>query len=150
MKWLTILISVIYFLLPNDLIPEFALGWGWLDDIIIIYLIWNFYRRLRAAGSPNYGPDPDDFRRQSSPGEENRGQGQRSQANGPGGTGPWDPYGVLGLQPGASPDEIKRAYRKLALQYHPDKVAHLGQEFQALAQKRFQEIQRAYQELIHP
>jgi DnaJ-class molecular chaperone len=36
----------------------------------------------------------------------------------------------------------------LAGQYHPDKVSHLGEEFRQLAEKRFKEIQVAYQELI--
>ena len=44
-------------------------------------------------------------------------------------------------------DILKHAYRLLAGKYHPDKVAHLGDEFKALAEKRFKEIQKAYQEL---
>jgi len=45
-------------------------------------------------------------------------------------------------------DEIKSAYRKLAAQYHPDKVNHLGDEFKTLAEKKFKEIQEAYEELV--
>jgi len=47
----------------------------------------------------------------------------------------------------ASLDEIKAAYRRLAGQYHPDKVLHLGEEFRVLAEAKFKEIQRAYDEL---
>jgi DnaJ-class molecular chaperone len=54
---------------------------------------------------------------------------------------------VLGISRSASPDEIKGAYRELANRYHPDKVAHLGEEFQQMAEERFKEIQEAYQEL---
>jgi DnaJ-class molecular chaperone len=54
----------------------------------------------------------------------------------------------LEIETGASEDEIKTAYRRLAAQYHPDKVQHLGEEIQKLAELRFKEIQRAYDFLI--
>ncbi len=53
-------------------------------------------------------------------------------------------YAVLGLAPGASESEIKRAYRKLSMQYHPDKVRHLGEEFRAVAEEKMKEINAAY------
>jgi len=52
---------------------------------------------------------------------------------------------VLGLNIGASPEEIKAAYRKLSMKYHPDKVAHLGQEFRQVAEEKMKEINAAYQ-----
>jgi curved DNA-binding protein CbpA len=54
----------------------------------------------------------------------------------------------LNLPPDADQEAIKAAYRKLANQYHPDKVSHLGKEFQDLAERRFKEIQEAYQKLV--
>ena len=57
------------------------------------------------------------------------------------------PYTVLGVAPGASREEIKAAYRRLAAKYHPDKVQHLGKDFQKMAEDRFKEIQQAYDEL---
>jgi DnaJ like chaperone protein len=54
-------------------------------------------------------------------------------------------YEVLGLQAGADFEEIKKAYRKLSMTYHPDKVAHLGEEFKGVAEEKMKEINVAYQ-----
>lgn len=54
-----------------------------------------------------------------------------------------DAYAVLGLTKDATDDEIRKAYRKMALQYHPDRVATLGDDVKAAAQKKFQEINEA-------
>ncbi len=62
----------------------------------------------------------------------------------------FDPYEVLGVSRNASPEEIRAAYRREIVNYHPDKVAHLAKEFQELAQTKAQEINRAYEELAHP
>ena len=53
-------------------------------------------------------------------------------------------YATLGLEKGAGADEVKKAYRKLSMQYHPDKVAHLGDEFRAIAEGKMKEINAAY------
>jgi DnaJ domain len=60
----------------------------------------------------------------------------------------FDPYQVLRVTRGASKEEIKAAYFDLIKQYHPDKVSHLGQEFQKLADEKAQLINRAYQILM--
>jgi len=53
-------------------------------------------------------------------------------------------YAVLGLENGADFVMIKKAYRKLSMQYHPDKVAHLGEEFKGVAEEKMKEINAAY------
>jgi DnaJ like chaperone protein len=58
-------------------------------------------------------------------------------------------YAVLGLDYGASIDEVKRAYRRLAQVHHPDKFSALGKEAVAAATATFQRIQDAYQHLVN-
>ena len=53
-------------------------------------------------------------------------------------------YAVLGLEKDADFTEIKKAYRKLSMQYHPDKVGHLGEEFKKIAEEKMKEINVAY------
>ena len=54
-------------------------------------------------------------------------------------------YKILEVDPSASNDEIKKAYRKMAIKFHPDKVAHLGEEFQASANEKFQKVNEAFE-----
>jgi DnaJ like chaperone protein len=54
-----------------------------------------------------------------------------------------DAYKVLGLTKDATDDEVRKAYRKLALQYHPDRVATLGEDVKEAAKKKFQELNDA-------
>tara|TARA_Y100000589_G_scaffold291166_1_gene294458 strand:- start:66055 stop:66918 length:864 start_codon:yes stop_codon:yes gene_type:complete len=56
-------------------------------------------------------------------------------------------YDILKVSKDASWEEIKKSYRKLAIQYHPDKVAHLGEEYQKAAKEKFQAIQSAYERI---
>jgi DnaJ like chaperone protein len=56
-------------------------------------------------------------------------------------------YEVFGLQSSASWEEVKKAYRKMAVQYHPDKVAHLGNEHIKIAEEKFKLIQESYERI---
>ena len=129
--------ALLYVFFPHDLVPDFLIGWGWLDDLIVVYMFWPYYRRLSLRRRPGNRSDQS---RETDNGRQYRAtdSARRDQL---------DPYTILGVTPGASKDEIKAAYRRLAAQYHPDKVQHLGQEFQKMAEERFKGIQRAYDEL---
>ncbi|MBQ9671261.1 MAG: DnaJ domain-containing protein [Prevotella sp.] len=52
-------------------------------------------------------------------------------------------YKVLGVSPEATDDDLRRAYRRLALEHHPDRVAALGEDVRRAAEKKFQEINDA-------
>lgn len=57
-----------------------------------------------------------------------------------------DPYGVLGVSRSASDDDIKKAYRKLSRQYHPD--ANVNNPDKAQAEEKFKQIQQAYRQIM--
>jgi DnaJ like chaperone protein len=151
MRYLYILLALIYALSPFDLLPDFIAGWGWLDDLVILGLLVRYlylqkqkiqatrqyYQYRRSAGRTQ----------QQKYSQEN---GNRTRGRTDEDRGTDDPYAVLGISRTASQEEIKKAYRKLVRQYHPDKVAHLGDEFKALAEERFKQIQQAYQEITKP
>jgi hypothetical protein len=142
MKVLLSLLGLAYLVSPYDLLPDFFAGLGWIDDLVVMGVLWWYlyvYRRRQ------YG-----YQRQRSGSE-----GARPFGNSDGGSEeeksayhePKDPYTVLKVGRQASQKEIREAYLELANQYHPDKVLHLGEEFKQLAENRFKEIQWAYEAL---
>ncbi len=54
-------------------------------------------------------------------------------------------YKILGTAPSATNEEIKKAFRKLAVEYHPDKVSYLGEEFKKSAEEKFRKVNDAYE-----
>lgn len=101
---------------------------GRIDDLILLaLLLWQVARTSRPAS--------DQARAR------NAGSGEQARRE------PRNPYEVLGVRPGASREEIESAYRRLVKEYHPDRVAHLGEELRELAHRKMIEIQEAYAQL---
>ncbi|MBI5882776.1 MAG: DUF1232 domain-containing protein [Elusimicrobia bacterium] len=115
---------LLYILSPIDVIPDLTPFLGWVDDLIVaavtLAMVW---RRLRPAKA----------KAAAAPGR---------------GSGAPDPAEVLGVRPGARPEEIRKAYREMMAQYHPDKVAHLGPELKETALRKTLEIQAAYERFL--
>ena len=138
-KIILIVLALLYVLSPYDLLPDFFIGLGWLDDLVVLGLLGRYlyaFKKKRDAFQRFYQQDSQ-FHNNTHGDNSNSYEGSALK----------DPYRVLGIEKNASEAEIKQAYRQLALKYHPDKVEHLGEEFKSLAEKRFKEIQEAYQEL---
>lgn len=56
-------------------------------------------------------------------------------------------YKILEIEPAATDDEVKKAYRRMAMKYHPDKVSHLGEEFRKTADEKFKKVNEAYDKI---
>ena len=98
--------ALLYVIFPRDLIPDFLVGWGWIDDAIILYVLWRYLRRMFSQRPPDAGDEA------SGPTDEER----RSRTTTAGDGGRRDPYAILEIGPGAGREEIKAAYRRLAAQ----------------------------------
>ena len=148
-KLILLILAGIYTLNPYDIFPDLMVGWGWIDDIIIWILLWRYISSRKSAFTGNqrfYEQAKGRFtgNRKARFSAENDFKSNDPDAEN---STAWDPHRILGIEPDASVEQIKHAYRELASKYHPDKLEHLGDEFKALAEKRFKEIQQAYQEL---
>ena len=146
-KIILTLMAAVYALSPYDILPDFLIGWGWLDDLLVLYLLWRYvyspYKKRSDSGR-YFGQKQQSYQSESTSSNQGESNNQRSNEEKP---AIKNPYTVLGVSQGASDQEIQKAYKTLASRYHPDKVQHLGEEFRELAEKRFKEIQQAYQEL---
>ncbi len=126
------ILTILYIVFPFDLIPDFMLGPGCLDDLAVLgFFLWWVYNKKKGEGNKrtSSAKTKNDKEQTASFSEE-------------------DPFAILGVERGASEREIKAAYKNLAAKYHPDKVQHLGNEFQALAHEKFVSIQNAYSKLM--
>ena len=120
---------LLYIVSPLDVIPDMLGPLGRLDDLLVVALVaWRYY----SQGPGRTGSSSSDTR--------NKPKSEKS----PKAT----PYQVLDLPPNASPHEVEERYKSLMKQYHPDKVAHLGEDLRRLAHEKTIEIQQAYQTLV--
>ncbi len=136
-KWLIIL-AVLYLVFPRDLIPDFlGSGLGLIDDLLLIALLTYFYRRSvrQYAARTTQESGKHHQRQRSSSAQEEASEGS------------FDPHEILGIEASASGEEIQAAYKARMHEYHPDKVAHLGEELQKVAHRKTVEIQQAYEQL---
>ncbi len=135
-KWL-IIIAVLYLVFPRDLIPDFfGRGLGLIDDLLVIALLIYFYRNRQRKYAA---------RATEESGRDKRERSSRAQAGAPESSS--DPCEILGIDASASGEEIHAAYKARMHEYHPDKVAHLGEELQKVAHRKAVEIQQAYERL---
>ncbi len=56
-------------------------------------------------------------------------------------------YKILEIDPSATDDEVKKAFRRMAMKYHPDKVSHLGEDFRKSADEKFKKVNEAYEKI---
>jgi DnaJ like chaperone protein len=56
-------------------------------------------------------------------------------------------YKILEIERNASDDEVKKAYRRMAMKYHPDKVSHLGEDYRKTAEEKFKKVNEAYEKI---
>ncbi len=148
-KFVILILAGLYTLNPYDIFPDLIIGWGWLDDLVVWGLVWRYlasqkkkyahYQRFYQRADRNFNRESES----NATGQSDRHSGEADSST----KDAWDPYQILGVDRRATAAEIKQSYRKLASKYHPDKLEHLGDEFKVLAERRFKEIQKAYQEL---
>ena len=56
-------------------------------------------------------------------------------------------YKILEIERSATNDEVKKAYRRMAMKFHPDKVSNLGEDVQNAAKEKFQKVNQAYENI---
>jgi hypothetical protein len=126
---LSLALAIVYLLWPFDLIPDLLGPLGRMDDLLLFALVaWQSYVRLRPPSEAKTSKSTRAERSTRPPSP--------------------DPFTLFDLKPDASREQIEARYKELALQYHPDRVAHLGEELRTLAHEKMIEIQRAYEVLL--
>jgi len=134
-----------YFVLPLDAVPDFIPGVGFADDLAVLasalttilahvraehrdrareLLEWEWLRN--AGGAPNRDDQPPD-----SPPSSHVPAAERYAV-------------ILGVAPDSDPATIRAHYLELVKKYHPDRVQHLGPEFQQMAEQKLKDINEAY------
>lgn len=145
--WLWIVLIVLYVLSPVDLLPDMFGLPGRLDDLLVAllgaayYLSYRSRARNRPGGSAGTGRG-----REGGSGSTEGGTGKERKGSTPGQRK--DPYVILGVKQDAPIADVKRQYKERLLEYHPDRVQHLGPEIRELAEQRTKEINEAYRAVL--
>ena len=144
-----VILGVAYVFSPVDLFPDAIPFLGFFDDLSFVGLLMYYLRYKKLPDFSKFkisrrGSDERGFNSDRSERKETK---DHHDVSGPGMDTEYtkSPHEILEVRPGASQEEIQKAYRKAVSKYHPDKMAHLGKDFQELAQKRFLQIQKAYE-----
>lgn len=142
--WLLLLLCILYVLSPMDLLPDVLGLPGRFDDLLValgtIYYLYTSSKKIpgvggsKRAGAANEGRQDQEERRES--------KGSSAARE------PEDPYSILEVNRDEDLEEIRSRYKEKLLQYHPDRVQHLGEEFQDIAERRTKEITEAYQRIL--
>ena len=161
LKIILILFALAYLISPVDVIPDLLLPFaGWIDDGVVIAAVYYLIRHGRLPGNlfKKKGPFAGQSKRPSDGNKDqststgrtrnetgtnnnqSRNSYQKKQVP--------EPHEILGVRPDASREEIQAAYKQAIKKYHPDKVSHLGEDFSTLANKKFLEIQQAYETMM--
>ena len=134
-----ILFAFLYLVSPVDIIPDMLLPFiGWIDDGVILGTIFYLVRYGKLPPF-SFGKKTGFSRPYNQTAQDSASSGKNTSSK-----PVLTPYEVLGISPNATEDQILTAYKQAVKKYHPDKVAHLGEEFSSLANKKFIEIQTAY------
>jgi len=143
--WLLLVLCVLYVLSPADLFPDFLGLPGRVDDLLValgtLFYLYANSKRVPGSGRSRKAGDARGARQE----ERRKSEGAYP---GAGGRTHEDPYEVLGATRDENLDAIRRRYKEKLLQYHPDRVHHLGEEFQEMAERRTKAITEAYQRIL--
>jgi len=153
LKIILILFGLAYLISPVDIIPELFVPYlGWIDDGFVLWTIlhlirygelpWFLFKKKNRKTAHNYrsnsGQSPSQNAGKTKKKAENPGNGSKVFRSA---------HEILGVSADARWEQIQAAYKEKIKQYHPDKVSHLGEEFSHLANEKFLEIQKAYEDL---
>jgi uncharacterized membrane protein YkvA (DUF1232 family) len=141
--------ALVYFVLPLDLVPDFLPGIGFTDDLgvlvaalttILAHVKREHRERARELLEWKWAADKTGNRSGArNSGERGADRQPRPEA---------DPAArhaaTLGVEPDADPETIRAHYVDRVKKYHPDKVQHLGPEFQEMAEQKMKGINEAY------
>ena len=132
-SWLVVMGALLYLLVPWDL--DFIPVAGRFDDLLVLLLALNYaWKRWKSSAAAPAGDREAGKEREK--GEDPAGEET-------------DPYRLLGIEKGASEEQVGKAYRDLLAKYHPDRLHHLGEEFREMAARKTVALNRAYAEIMN-